>query len=159
MNNSINQCIPYSDYLVLSQFTVGLFEDSGWYKGNYTALERLNQLPLEWGKGIDVEVLINHNSLLHVLHTGLGCSFLNQRCTSKTVYPYLCDTTTEESTCTYDHLTKVSTFKRYETTYIAVIACLFDRVHAVENGEVLMDVQLLLLLRVKTIVDLLHSLL
>ena len=41
----------YSDYLVLSQFTIALFEDSGWYKGNYTALELLNQLPLQWGKG------------------------------------------------------------------------------------------------------------
>ena len=41
----------YSDYLVLSQFTIALLEDSGWYKGNYTALEMLNQFPLQWGKG------------------------------------------------------------------------------------------------------------
>ena len=41
----------YSDYVVLSQFTIAALEDSGWYKGNYTALDELNQLPLEWGKG------------------------------------------------------------------------------------------------------------
>ena len=42
----------YRDYLVLSKFTIALFEDSGWYKGNYTALEMLDQLPLQWGKGM-----------------------------------------------------------------------------------------------------------
>ena len=40
-----------SDYTVLSQFTIAALEDSGWYKGNYTALDELNQLSLEWGKG------------------------------------------------------------------------------------------------------------
>lgn len=52
--NSKSLCLIscYSDYLVLSQFTIALLEDSGWYKGNYTALEMLNQFPaLEWGKG------------------------------------------------------------------------------------------------------------
>ena len=43
----------YSDYLVLSKFTIALLEDSGWYKGNYTALEMLNQFPLRWGKGME----------------------------------------------------------------------------------------------------------
>lgn len=43
-------------------------------------------------------------------HTGLGCSFLNQRCTNKTIYPYLCDVTTEQEICTYDHLSKVRTY-------------------------------------------------
>lgn len=47
-----------SDYLVLSQFTIALFEDSGWYKGNYTALEELNQLPLQWGKGRYPDVMV-----------------------------------------------------------------------------------------------------
>ena len=41
----------YSDYEVLSEFTVALLEDSGWYKANYTALHELNQVPLLWGKG------------------------------------------------------------------------------------------------------------
>ena len=41
-----------SDYLVLSEFTLALFEDSGWYKANYTALYDLQQNPLQWGKGI-----------------------------------------------------------------------------------------------------------
>ena len=50
--------------------------------------------------------------------TGLGCSFLSQQCTNKTVYPYLCDGSIDpseeqflmrrgRSTCTYDHLSKV----------------------------------------------------
>jgi len=41
-----------SDYQVLSEFTVALLEDSGWYKANYTALNELNQIPLMWGKGM-----------------------------------------------------------------------------------------------------------
>ena len=40
-----------SDYMVLSEFTLALFEDSGWYKANYTALYNLKQNPLQWGKG------------------------------------------------------------------------------------------------------------
>ena len=39
-----------SDYMVLSEFTLALFEDSGWYKANYTALYDLKQNPLQWGK-------------------------------------------------------------------------------------------------------------
>ena len=42
----------HSDYLVLSEFTLALFEDSGWYKANYTALYDLQQNPLQWGKGM-----------------------------------------------------------------------------------------------------------
>jgi len=42
----------FRDYQVLSEFTLALLEDSGWYKGNFTALSALNQLPLEWGKGM-----------------------------------------------------------------------------------------------------------
>ena len=46
-------CIIYilSDYDVISEFTLALFEDSGWYKANYTALYNLKQNPLLWGKG------------------------------------------------------------------------------------------------------------
>ena len=40
-----------SDYDVLSEFTLVLLEDSGWYKANYTALHNLKQNPLQWGKG------------------------------------------------------------------------------------------------------------
>ena len=43
-------CTFISDYLVLSEFTLALFEDSGWYKANYTALNNLKQNPLQWGK-------------------------------------------------------------------------------------------------------------
>ena len=55
----------YSDYVILTDFTIALLEDSGWYKGNYTALHELNQLPLEWGKGTYVEDL----TALYVLLT------------------------------------------------------------------------------------------
>ena len=41
------------DYLVMSEFTLALFEDSGWYKANYTALYNIKQNPLQWGKGKD----------------------------------------------------------------------------------------------------------
>ena len=41
----------YSDYEVLSDFTLAFLEDSGWYKANYTALLDLNQNSLQWGKG------------------------------------------------------------------------------------------------------------
>ena len=44
------------DYDVLSGFTVGLLEDSGWYKANYTALYNLKQNPIQWGKGKSIHV-------------------------------------------------------------------------------------------------------
>jgi len=50
----VNVLKLYSDYEVLSEFTVALLEDSGWYKANYTALNELNQFPLQWGKGLSV---------------------------------------------------------------------------------------------------------
>ena len=40
-----------SDYSILSEFTIALFEDTGWYKANYSALYALNQQKLHWGKG------------------------------------------------------------------------------------------------------------
>ena len=46
----------FRDYQILSEFTIALLEDSGWYKGNYTALSALNQLPLQWGKGMFTEL-------------------------------------------------------------------------------------------------------
>ena len=48
-----NYLFIFRDYRVLSEFTIALLEDSGWYKGNYTALSALNQLPLQWGKGMN----------------------------------------------------------------------------------------------------------
>ena len=50
-NRMILICYLYSDYLVLSEFTAALFEDSGWYKVNYSALSALDQHALQWGKG------------------------------------------------------------------------------------------------------------
>ena len=40
-----------SDYMVYSNFTWKVFEDSGWYKINYTVTESIDQLKLLWGKG------------------------------------------------------------------------------------------------------------
>ena len=39
--------------MVMTEFTLALFEDSGWYKANYTALNNIGQNPLQWGKGKD----------------------------------------------------------------------------------------------------------
>ena len=41
----------FRDYEILSEFTIALFEDTGWYKANYSALYALNQQKLHWGKG------------------------------------------------------------------------------------------------------------
>jgi len=43
------------------------------------------------------------------IHTyvGLGCSFLTEQCTNKSVYPYLCDPNENLVMCTFDHLSKV----------------------------------------------------
>ena len=96
--------------MILTDFTIALLEDSGWYKGNYTALDELNQLPLEWGKGTYVCRRFDSSlcAIKLCMHSGLGCSFLNHRCINKTIYPYLCDESTEQDVCTYDHLSKVS---------------------------------------------------
>ena len=99
------------DYEVLSEFTLALFEDSGWYKANYTALYNLKQNPLQWGKGRN-----RHNTDLTFMYvqlylyvTGLGCAFLMERCTNKSTFPYLCDARETPLVCTYDQLTKVRT--------------------------------------------------
>jgi len=45
------QLLRASDYEILSELTIAFFEDTGWYKANYTALNDLNQNSLQWGKG------------------------------------------------------------------------------------------------------------
>ena len=42
-----------SDYNVFSNFTLAFFEDSGWYKVNYTFVNNYDQFELQWGKGIN----------------------------------------------------------------------------------------------------------
>ena len=42
----------YSDYAVFSNFTLAFFEDSGWYKVNYTFINNYDQFELQWGKGV-----------------------------------------------------------------------------------------------------------
>ena len=51
LTNKLLHYLSFSDYMVLSEFTLALFEDSGWYKANYTAFYSLKQNPLQWGKG------------------------------------------------------------------------------------------------------------
>ena len=46
----------FSDYVVLSEFTLALFEDSGWYKADYSVLYYLKQNSLLWGKGMHLYV-------------------------------------------------------------------------------------------------------
>ena len=41
----------YSDYAVFSNFTLAFFEDSGWYKVNYTFINNYDQFELQWGRG------------------------------------------------------------------------------------------------------------
>ena len=52
MSSTSHVYVFFSDYLVFSEFTLAFLEDTGWYKGNYTALSALNQRSLEWGKGM-----------------------------------------------------------------------------------------------------------
>lgn len=74
-----------NDYMVYSNFTLAFFEDSGWYKVNYTFTNSFRQFDLNWGKG-------------------KGCDFVVKPCTDRKTYPYICDT--DHSTCTFDHVSK-----------------------------------------------------
>ena len=47
--------MSFSDYMVYSNFTLAFFEDSGWYKVNYTYTNSFRQFDLNWGKGIDLK--------------------------------------------------------------------------------------------------------
>ena len=49
---SISLLSVCSDYNVFSNFTLAFFEDSGWYKVNYTFVNNYDQFELQWGKGI-----------------------------------------------------------------------------------------------------------
>ena len=50
-SSSSSSSLSLRDYSVLSNFTLAFFEDSGWYKVNYSSLEDLHQFDLLWGKG------------------------------------------------------------------------------------------------------------
>ena len=81
-----------SDYLVLSEFTLALFEDSGWYKANYTALYDLQQNPLQWGKGmlIFTSSFSNLKCLIQLLQAWDVISLLNNA--TATIYFHICVT-------------------------------------------------------------------
>ena len=49
----------FSDYSVLSNFTWNLFEDSGWYRVNFTFTDTaVEQFDLQWGRGL---LYVNYN--------------------------------------------------------------------------------------------------
>ena len=59
---------------------------------------------------------------------GLGCSFVTQRCSNANVFPYLCEDNTDETMCTYDHLSKVchhTKALKFNASYYAHIGYLF----------------------------------
>ena len=140
----------YRDYLVLSEFTAALFEDSGWYKTNYSALLALHQHALQWGKGIVTWNTYLQIALLHFVPIGLGCSFLNEPCVNQIVFPYLCDEDVDGTICTFDHLSKV----QYVATNINMMYLEFHRGIVLLSGLALMVVLLPLLLILQIIVNL-----
>ena len=70
--DNLCSCILYSDYEVLSEFTLAFLEDTGWYVANYSALSELNQNSLQWGKGIMAH---SHCILFSNYSTSNGCRF------------------------------------------------------------------------------------
>eukprot|EP00731_Ephydatia_muelleri_P017306 Em0010g404a len=71
-----------ADYTTLSNFTLAFFEDSGWYRVNYSYLSTISQFDLRWGQG-------------------LGCPFVTDSCNSSRTYPYLCNIIASQG-CTFD---------------------------------------------------------
>ena len=129
---------------MLSEFTAALFEDSGWYKADYSALSALDQHALQWGKGM-VWIIYFHIALLYL---GLGCSFLNEQCINQTVFPYLCDENVNRVICTFDHLSKVWYVQVFYMMYLSVL-----RDDVLLLGVALMVVLLHLLMILLIIVD------
>ncbi|XP_065883622.1 ciliated left-right organizer metallopeptidase-like [Dysidea avara] len=68
------------NYTSISNFTLNILEDSGWYKVNYTTAESLYSYELLWGKG-------------------LGCGFVTADCDD---YPYSCSPVYVNG-CSYDY--------------------------------------------------------
>ena len=48
---SVNCYISINSYISISNFTLNLLEDSGWYKVNYAVAEARHSYELLWGKG------------------------------------------------------------------------------------------------------------
>ena len=100
-----------SDYGVYSNFTWSLFEDSGWYKVNYTFTNSaVEQFDLQWGRGDDDDSVVSRHILtLSTSHcaAGLGCPFVLNSCNNRATYPYLCDSEGQIQ-CTFDRISKVA---------------------------------------------------
>ncbi|RDD40190.1 Leishmanolysin-like peptidase [Trichoplax sp. H2] len=65
----------------ISEFTLALLQDSGWYLANFSAISSYKLL---WGKG-------------------LGCNFVNKPCSNAATYPYLCNPNITKVGCNFDY--------------------------------------------------------
>ena len=67
MKSDCYVCYHSCSYTSISNFTLNLLEDSGWYEVDYAATESLYNYELLWGKGELIElkkVASVHNSCL-----------------------------------------------------------------------------------------------
>ena len=74
----------------ISELTLALFQDSGWYRVDASDVE-----PLTWG-------------------AGLGCSFVNEACSHWKLPGYRCEAS-QETGCSYDRRAQVRTATRRPT--------------------------------------------
>ena len=98
-------------YTSISNFTLNILEDSGWYKVNYTTAESLYSYELLWGKGI----LVYMAALFIVITLGLGCGFVTADCDD---YPYSCSPVYVNG-CSYDYQAEVCAHSLVVTLYLA----------------------------------------
>lgn len=61
----------YRDYMVVSNFTWAFFEDSGWYRINYTYTNSIDQLEMKWGKS--TKLILYRVFYFFVLVMYMGC--------------------------------------------------------------------------------------
>jgi hypothetical protein len=105
--------IPYilPDYLVYSNFTLKYFNDSGWYRVNFTITNAIDQFDMKWGEG-------------------KGCQFIDGSCIDETNC-----TSISSSQCTFDHLSKgfctdVSTDCPMS---FPITSCIYHYYHNIDN--------------------------
>ena len=84
--------------------------------------------------------------------TDLGCSFLTEKCTNKSIYPYLCNVSAYPVTCTSDHLSKVRKYIQIVAKHICTH--MYIRAFVQLIGHILMSVLLLKQLTQNLIADL-----
>ena len=90
-----------------SNFTWKYFDNSGWFKVNYTFIESIDQYELEWGKGMYQKYHILHNyTVIMLLYIDNGCGFVTESCDNPDTYEYICES--YKSQCTFDRISKVN---------------------------------------------------